>query len=271
MGFLKKPFRWAVLYALILTVATTAVMLDTFVIPRALTADTAAAYPVASASAETSLDTTQAVTLAQTANASQAVVTATSYTDDHIRITLEQTVVYNTAVYIADIQVSDVSYLKTALANGVYGRNIKETTSAMAEENNAIFAINGDYYGFRNDGYVIRDGVLYRETSGDREDLMIDGNGDFSIVEEKDTTAQSLLQAGAWQVLSFGPALVNNGQIVVTANSEVSQSKSSNPRTAIGQISALHYLVIGLSPQARAAADENRAGLRGGKRVLRPV
>lgn len=244
MGFLKKPFRWAVLYALILTVATTAVMLDTFVIPRALTADTAAAYPVASASAETSLDATQAVTLAQTANASQAVVTATSYTDDHIRITLEQTVVYNTAVYIADIQVSDVSYLKTALANGVYGRNIKETTSAMAEENNAIFAINGDYYGFRNDGYVIRDGVLYRETSGDREDLMIEGNGDFSIVEEKDTTAQSLLQAGAWQVLSFGPALVNNGQIVVTANSEVSQSKSSNPRTAIGQISALHYLVI---------------------------
>ena len=56
------------------------------------------------------------------------------------------------SVYIADVTVSDVSFLRAGLANGVFGRNIKETTSDIAKENNAIFAINGDFYGFRDSG-----------------------------------------------------------------------------------------------------------------------
>ena len=54
------------------------------------------------------------------------------------------------SVYIADVTVSDVSFLWAGLANGVFGRNIKETTSDIAKENNAIFAINGDFYGRKN-------------------------------------------------------------------------------------------------------------------------
>jgi len=48
----------------------------------------------------------------------------------------------------------------------------------------------------------------------------------------------------AWQVFSFGPALMEDGIVVVDENTEVSKSKSSNPRTAIGQISELHYIFI---------------------------
>lgn len=244
MGIVKKPFGWAILYSFVLILFTTYVLLDTFVIPRTLVSMAGDLYTGASASAETGTSAAEAAGTSGAETGANAVVTATSYQDENIQITVETLNVYNTAVYIADIQVSDVSYLKTALANGTYGRNIKQTTSAMAESNNAIFAINGDYYGFRNDGYVIRDGVLYRDTSGNNEDLVIDSNGDFSIIEESDTTARSLLAADAWQVLSFGPALVNNGKIVVNASSEVGQSKSSNPRTAIGQVSQLHYIVI---------------------------
>ena len=71
-----------------------------------------------------------------------------------------------------------------------------------------------------------------------------DSEGNFSIIDESDTTAQSLSDAGVWKVLSFGPALINNGKITVTSDSEVGKSMSSNPRTAIGQVSALHYIVI---------------------------
>ena len=46
------------------------------------------------------------------------------------------------------------------------------------------------------------------------------------------------------QILSFGPALVENGEITVDSSSEVSRSMNSNPRTAIGQVSALHYIII---------------------------
>lgn len=145
---------------------------------------------------------------------------------------------------MADIQISDIRYLKAAFAKDTYGRNIKQTTSAMAENNQAIFAINGDYYGFRDSGYVLRNGVLYRSTASDDDALAIDSLGNFSIVDQSETKAQTLADSAMWQVFSFGPALVNNGQITVTASSEVDQSMTSNPRTAIGQVSKLHYIVI---------------------------
>ena len=43
---------------------------------------------------------------------------------------------------------------------------------------------------------------------------------------------------------SFGPGLIRSGEITVTEGSEVEQSMQSNPRTAIGQIGDLHYLLV---------------------------
>lgn len=178
-------------------------------------------------------------------NSSVATITDNSYEDENISIKIITERANDTTYYVADISLSDSKYLKTALANDTYGRNIKETTSVMAQNNNAIFAINGDYYGFRDYGYVIRNGVLYRETANEDNDaLVIDNDGNFSIVNESEVTANELLNEGAWQVLSFGPALIEEGEVVVGKNDEVSQAKTSNPRTAIGQVDELHYIVI---------------------------
>lgn len=175
----------------------------------------------------------------------EPLITDHSYEDDNIKIIIETVQKYNTTIYIADIQIKNASYLKTAMANNTYGRNIKATTSVIAASNQAIFAINGDYYGFRDSGFVLRNGVLYRDIarkSGVDESLAIDFEGDFSIINESTTSAKSLSNIS--QILSFGPALIENGAVVVTSSSEVSQSMTSNPRTAIGQIGALHYLVV---------------------------
>lgn len=150
------------------------------------------------------------------------------------------------SVYIADVTVSDVSFLRAGLANGVFGRNIKETTSDIAKENNAIFAINGDFYGFRDSGQVIRNGVLYRSNkrSGSNDVLAVYNDGSFVTMKEENVDAQNLLDSGVLQLFSFGPTLVDNGQISVSANQEVEQSMNSNPRTAIGMISPLHYVFV---------------------------
>lgn len=241
--FFQKPFRWAAFFSVLLVLSTAFVLLDTFVIPQVGTPVTGI-----SSSADTQEDgEEQRSTASNTTAQNTAVVTDTSYEDENIKITIETVRNDDTTFYVADIQVSSVEYLKAAFANGTFGRNIKETTSSIAQDSNAIFAINGDYYGFRNYGYVIRNGVLYRDTASESEssqDLVIDSSGNFSIINEQDTSAAQLMDAGAWQVFSFGPALVNDGQITVTASSEVDKSMTSNPRTAIGQISALHYLVI---------------------------
>ena len=176
---------------------------------------------------------------------SEATITSNSYKDENISIEITTSRISDTTYYVADISLSNAEYLKTALANDTYGRNIKDTTSSIAEDNNAIFAINGDYYGFRDYGYVIRNGVLYRDIANSGNDaLIIDESGNFSIINESEVSAKELLDNGAWQVLSFGPGLIENGEIVVGENEEVSQAKTSNPRTAIGQVDELHYIIV---------------------------
>ena len=166
------------------------------------------------------------------------------YSDSNTSITLKQYRAYDSDIYVADVTVSDVSVLKTALANNTYGRNITDTTSNMAEENNAVLAINGDYYGARQAGYVIRNGNLYRNTSGDRDALVITETGKFEFVSENETSAEELLQSGAYQVLSFGPVLLDDGEISVGENDEVGMAMASNPRTAIGYLGNNHYVFV---------------------------
>lgn len=166
------------------------------------------------------------------------------YSDSKTSIMLKQYRAYDSDIYVADITVSDASALKTALANNTYGRNITDTTSDIADENNAVLAINGDYYGARQSGYVIRNSKLYRNTSGDRDALVIQKNGEFKFVSESETSAEQLLQAGALQVFSFGPVLLNNSEISVGENEEVGMAMASNPRTAVGYLGNNHYVFV---------------------------
>jgi exopolysaccharide biosynthesis protein len=247
--FLLRPYRWAAIYSIILAGTFTFTLVDTFVLPKSITntATVSAPAKVASEVPSSSKPISSSVGIStKPKSQSKAVVTDRSYEDENIKITIETSRKYNSTIYVADIQVSDPSYLKTALANNTYGRNITATTSDMAEDNKAIFAINGDFYGFRDGGYVLRNGVAYRETarSGDYDAMVIDKDGNLSIISEGEVSLDSLSERGAWQILSFGPGLVVDGKIAVTSSSEVGQSMSSNPRTAIGQISKLHYIVI---------------------------
>jgi exopolysaccharide biosynthesis protein len=230
---LRKTILTNLTAAMLLSGFTGYVMADTFLIQKAGTAISTS-------------KTNTTSTVKKLSSATGTVKTsATSYSDDNMTINVTTERVNGTTVYVADITVSDPSLLQTALASGTYGRNYTETTSSQASDNNAIFAINGDYYGFRDTGYVIRNGVLYRDTAAaDTDALVIDSDGNMSSVIQSDTTAQALLDSGAQQVLSFGPTLVENGEVVVDEDAEVGQATTSNPRTAIGQISENHYIVV---------------------------
>jgi exopolysaccharide biosynthesis protein len=137
-------------------------------------------------------------------------------------------------VHVAEVK-ADPECLKTAFAQGSYGKNVTAATSDIADSVDAMLAINGDYYGAREKGYVIRNGKLYRSTAvSGKEDLVIYKDGSFEIINESEVTAEQLIAKGAVQTLSFGPALVENGNVSVDADDEVGRAMASNPRTAIG-------------------------------------
>ena len=224
-----KKYLWGILYGLILTAFTCYVLMDTFVITRVYTV-----VPSGGSSK-----------LSMQPDASSVVLTENSYKDENISITITEYRENDTTIYVADVQVASADHLQTAFAQNSYGKNVTAKTSEIAEEHDAILAINGDYYGAQEKGYVVRNGVLYRSAaSSNQEDLVICKDGSFEIITEESVSARSLIDAGAKQVLSFGPALVIDGNVSVTEDEEVGKAKSSNPRTAIGIIDELHYVFV---------------------------
>lgn len=223
-----KRHKWAIAYSLALIAFTGYLAVDTFAISRVYTV------------VETEQSNTD-----NSSSCDNVVSTQTAYSDDNVTISLTEYREYDTSIYVADVQISSPEYLKTALAQNAYGRNVTEKTSEMAQNNNAILAINGDYYGAQESGYVIQNGVIYRDTaSAGQEDLVIYQDGSLDIVQEDAVTAQELLDNGAQQVLSFGPALLENSTISVSQSEEVGKAKASNPRTAIGMLDDLHYVFV---------------------------
>lgn len=265
-----KTRGWSILYGVLLFGFTLYVLLDTFVIVRryqAAASDTSADSPAASdtrqsvdaqtdAAASIPLETDSAYLYAPVlpaaeeaagvvASSRSVVSTDTSYRDENIAVSLTEYRISDTTVYVADVQVRSSDYLKTAFADDTYGQNVTAKTSATAEAVDAILAVNGDYYGARRSGYVIRNGVLYRSTvNHGAEDLVIWRDGSFSIISEDEVSAETLLENGAKNVLSFGPALIENTEIAVSKDEEVGRAKASNPRTAIGIIENGHYVLI---------------------------
>lgn len=224
-------------YVIVLVIFTVYMLLDTFVITKKL-----AVVSNQSRSVSSSSDSSVSNSSGKSGSVTKSL---TAYEDDNIKIALIDYRENDTDIHMADVKVSSSEYLKTAFAQSSYGRNVTEKTSDIAESVNAILAINGDYYGAQESGYVIRNGVIYRETAkSGNEDLVIYGDGSFEIIDEDDITAEELLEKGAQNVLAFGPALVEDGSVSVTEDEEVGKAMASNPRTAIGIIDENHYVFV---------------------------
>jgi exopolysaccharide biosynthesis protein len=190
-------------------------------------------------------DTKSSKTLSSNSTKSTVQSSDTTYKTDDTSITLSTYREYDTNIYVAEVELSKNAQIETAFAQNSYGKNVTATTSSMAESSAAILAINGDYYGARDNGYVIRGGIIYRSSAkADQEDLVIYKDGSMKIINESEIGAQELVDEGAVTVLSFGPALVENGKVSVSQNDEVGKAMASNPRTAIAITEDNHYLFI---------------------------
>ena len=152
--------------------------------------------------------------------------------------------------YVADIRTERPEQLLTAFAGDKYSRESVEMTSDIAARIGAILAVNGDYYNYKeDDGMVIRNGVLYRDKRSSREHLLIDKNGNFSVLFKGEYEAgkgQEWIDKGIVQSLVFGPVLVNEGEIVTLPEKYAIRTRDDQrePRTAIGQVEENHYVFV---------------------------
>ncbi|MNZ43997.1 hypothetical protein D3C78_616140 [compost metagenome] len=177
-----------------------------------------------------------------------------SYNSDSLQIKINQVESGSESdkitYYVADVQLKSGTHIQSAFADNSFGRNIIENTSEIAYDNNAIFAINGDYYGFRDDGVIIRNGTLYRDEPV-RTGLALLHDGTIKSYEENETDSATLLANGVLNTLSFGPVLIKDGELMsnfdhvkIDTNFGNRSIQNANPRTGIGMIAPNHYVFI---------------------------
>lgn len=145
-------------------------------------------------------------------------------------------------MWISTIKVKFAEQIKSAFAGDEFSLKNREKTSDMAARHGAIFAVNGAAYGFNERSFVIRDGILYRATDLDCAPLIIKDNGDFAIFNYGEKTGEEILAMGGIHTYDFGPDLIKNGEIVDYGDGWYKEGK--DPRTAIGQLGPLEYVVI---------------------------
>jgi exopolysaccharide biosynthesis protein len=152
--------------------------------------------------------------------------------------------------FVADITVTDATIVGSAFADDEFGQNIIANPSAIAAQAGAVLAINGDYYGFRDTGIVIRNGIAFRDR-GARQGLAFGADGSMRLYDETTTTASRLLADGVWNTLSFGPGLVNDGTVIsgiddieIDTNVGNHSVQGQQPRTGVGVIEDNHFLFV---------------------------
>lgn len=165
-----------------------------------------------------------------------------SYVTDNLRIVVTEKHTDDAVYFVADVWIRTIQEFKTAFANNTYGRGHYAYPYDMASQQNAVLAMSGDSYGSSSNGIVIRNGNLYRSTvSGDVCVLYADGT--MTSYYEQDFNLDAAVARGAYQAWSFGPKLIDNGQIPASYNT-TDTIIAHNPRSAIGYYEPGHYCFV---------------------------
>lgn len=145
------------------------------------------------------------------------------YKDASLHVLIETDRYMDTDIWLARVKIADPSQLRSVMA-GRYGTQKIAYVSTMAKRTNAVLAINGDYFGYHNEGVVIRQGKTYRIRINEEEPadvLLIDAKGDFHVVQAAtEETFDAAFEAlgGAFDdggeiinSYTFGPAFIVDG------------------------------------------------------------
>ena len=174
------------------------------------------------------------------------------YHDESLDIRVETFRRGETTVMAVYVTIADASQLRTGTA--APNRPLSQmtaTTDRIAKRYNAVLAINSDYFTYDDvkRGVIVRNGDWLRTAySPERDTLIVDANGDFTIIpttEEAFAAFEGEIVHAFW----FGPGLVVNGERITEEEIDALHianlaEKKKTQRIAIGQLGPLSYLIL---------------------------
>jgi len=193
-------------------------------------------------------------------------VTDTTYRSHDVYISISEYSFADSNCHVADIYLRSVNNFKYAFAQdgdpSVYSgglvTGLQENITSMCSRTNAILAINGDFMGGRQYGYVIRDGYPWRvEPWNDVAALY--GDGVVETFSKNEFDVYAAFDRGIRHSFAFGPALVRGG--VPGSGWAASHLSGKEPRSGFGYYEPGHYCFMavdgrGMGGSAGMTADE---------------
>ncbi|MDO4484918.1 MAG: phosphodiester glycosidase family protein [Clostridia bacterium] len=185
---------------------------------------------------------------------------AENYSDPTITVTTEHMVVKKLPCSIVRIKIADPSQIRTAMSHDDYSKTGYVKALALSKHVNAVAAVNGDFFKYYDFGYLVRQGVLYRDApNGKRDVLFIDDQGDFYAVRNaKSEDIQDFLTSTfpkdrtVINTFTLGPVLVENGEVQEITTREF-QHCYKMQRVAIVQLGHLEYAIVECDGKADAS------------------
>ena len=172
--------------------------------------------------------------------------TDNTYRSENIAVNVEKKYVdeIHAWVYVADIYVADISCLMTAFGQDRYGRGYTEWITNVATRYKGIVTINGDYYGCRSSGVIIRNGQLYRNKRYHGDVCILYWDGHMETMRGSRCDGMTEIDRGAYQSWSFGPSLLDSSGKPLGDFNCSDGVRKNHPRTAIGYFEPGHYCFV---------------------------
>ena len=172
----------------------------------------------------------------------EIISTETTYKSKDIDVTVTKVQENGVTYFIQDIYVRKIECFRTAFAKDKQGRGYVEGILSMAKNNQAICAINGDYYGAHPaTGGMIRNGFCYDSGRTDGEVCVLYYDGTMKVHKGNFYNDQVSADNG-YQSWFFGPSLLSDdGRAMTEFKTTVS---GLNPRTAVGYYEPGHYCFV---------------------------
>lgn len=174
------------------------------------------------------------------------------YEDASLSVRIYKDRAYDSNILYAHIKIKDASQLRTAPASTwVHTGNRQAAT--IAKRYKAVLAINGDFFQFNSDRYIVRQGKRIRNRPTGEDLLFIDSQGDFHVAyaARKQAIAEVNSQIEAqgrsvYNCFSFGPILVDNGQPVASLDQDYFNAapRKKTQRVVLAQLAELEYLIV---------------------------
>ena len=166
------------------------------------------------------------------------------YEDESLTVRIETMRAYDTEIMLAYVTVADPSQIRTAMA-AKYGSRKEAKPRIMAERVHSVFCVNGDFFSYRPTGYLVRQGVLYRDKADPEYDiLIIDDKGDFHILKDPTDADVKSFEGTIVNSFNFGPAPVIDGEKVLPVKLMDYGSSRPTQRMAACQTGPLFYLFV---------------------------